>query len=103
MTRVTKSVEASVAFAAVAGSIITLRAIANQCTAGACPTVYVPEAPDLEETAMAVVQGYVVPSDRVGIDVPEGEVLVQVPVSLLTEAVRNLTGQQSPPGGMKGV
>ncbi|MEV6347618.1 hypothetical protein [Actinoplanes sp. NPDC051851] len=75
-----------------------LRPIANQCTAGNCPTVYVETDSDLSGTATAVVQGYVVSPERAGIELPEGEVLVEVPISLLAEAVRNLPAQQGPPG-----
>ncbi|GAA2644822.1 hypothetical protein [Paractinoplanes durhamensis] len=66
-------------------SLTPLRPVANLCTAGNCPTVYV------SGTGTLVVQGYAVPAERAGIDVPEGELLVEIPLDLLTEAVRNLS------------
>ncbi|GAA2710532.1 hypothetical protein [Actinoplanes palleronii] len=79
-----------------------LRPIANQCTAGNCPTIYLADS-EPAEVATAVVQGYVVTAEQAGIDLPHGEVLVRVPVSLLTEAVHNLSRQSAPPGGAKEV
>jgi hypothetical protein len=38
-----------------------------------------------------VVQGYAVSAERAGIDVPDGEILVEIPFDLLTEAVRRLS------------
>jgi ribosome recycling factor len=61
-----------------------LRQIASVCTTGACPTVY--EAND----DCVIVQGYVVSAEELGVDVPDGETLVKVPLALLTEAVRRL-------------
>lgn len=58
--------------------------MANRCTSGACPTVYV------DDAGAAVVQGYVVSAEDVGIDVPDGVTLVEIPFGLLPEAVRNL-------------
>jgi hypothetical protein len=83
-------------------SLAPLRPIANRCTAGNCPTVYVSEA-DPAQPATAVVQGYVVTAEQAGIDLPDGEVLVRVPLALLTEAVNSLPGRQGDPDGMKGV
>jgi hypothetical protein len=64
---------------------VPLRAVANMCSAGSCPTVY--------ETGSGtlVVQGFAVTAESAGIDVPEGEMLVEIPVGLLAEAVRNLS------------
>jgi len=61
------------------------RAVANLCNSGACPTVY-----DSGPTSV-VVQGFKVSADRVGIDLPEGETLVEIPRELLVEALRNLS------------
>jgi len=66
-------------------SIAPLRAVANKCTAGSCPTVYEGRSGTL------VVQGFAVSAERAGIDVPEGELLVEIPFDLLVEAARNLT------------
>lgn len=62
-----------------------LRTVANKCNAGQCPTVYV------SGSGTLVVQGYAVPAERAGIQVPEGEMLVEIPLDLLTEAARNLS------------
>jgi hypothetical protein len=47
-----------------------------------------------EADSDVVVQGYVVSSGRVGVKVPDGETLVLVPIELLAEAVRSLSGGQ---------
>ncbi len=67
-----------------------LRAVANRCTAGNCPTVYVSEAGTVT-AGTVVVQGYAVSAEDAGIDVPDGELLVRIPLELLTEAARNLS------------
>jgi hypothetical protein len=61
-----------------------LRVVANACNSGACPTVY------QSGTGTLVVQGYAVSANRAGIDLPAGELLVEIPADLLAEAVRNL-------------
>jgi hypothetical protein len=38
-----------------------------------------------------LVQGYALSAERAGLDVPDGEMLVEVPFDLLAEAVRNLS------------
>jgi hypothetical protein len=63
--------------------IVAAHAIANVCNTGACPTIY-----ESGPTSV-VVQGFKVAADRVGIDLPEGETLVEVPRALLVEALRN--------------
>jgi hypothetical protein len=65
-------------------SLTPLRPIANLCTSGACPTVYQSASGGL------VVQGYIVSADDAGVDLSEGESLVEVPAALLAEALRNL-------------
>ena len=55
------------------------------CTAGNCPTVYV------SGTGSLVVQGYALSADHAGVQLPAGENLVEIPVDLLMEAVRNLS------------
>jgi hypothetical protein len=66
-------------------AIVASRAIANLCNTGACPTIYD------SGPASVVVQGFRVPADRVQIDLPEGETLVEIPRELLVEALRNLS------------
>ncbi|MEU8817894.1 hypothetical protein [Actinoplanes sp. NPDC048796] len=62
-----------------------LRAVANKCSSGSCPTVYA------SESGTVVVQGFSVSAEQAGIDVPAGERLVEIPRELLVEAVRNLS------------
>ncbi|NMO53149.1 hypothetical protein HH310_18370 [Actinoplanes sp. TBRC 11911] len=65
--------------------MVASRAVANICNTGACPTVYE------SGPASVVVQGFKVSADRVGIDLPDGETLVEIPRELLAEALRNLS------------
>jgi hypothetical protein len=58
-----------------------LQAIAASCSAGSCPTVY------LTARGTAVVQGFAVTPADAGIDVPAGELLVEVPLELLASAI----------------
>jgi hypothetical protein len=65
--------------------VLSLKTIANKCTSGACPTIY------LTDNGTVVVQGYIVPGERAGLEVADGENLVEIPLELLAEAVKNLT------------
>jgi hypothetical protein len=62
-----------------------LRAVANLCASGSCPTIY------QSESGTLVVQGYTVSAGEAGIALPAGETLVEIPRDLLAEALRNLT------------
>jgi hypothetical protein len=62
-----------------------LQAVANVCTSGACPTVY------MSASGRLVVQGYAVSAEHAGVELPDGEMLVEIPLALLTEAARNLS------------
>lgn len=66
----------------VEGSPLELTLLTTICGNGTCPTVY------RTNRGTYVVQGYVVP-DRVGVDVPEGELLVEIPAELFQEAARS--------------
>jgi hypothetical protein len=57
------------------------------CNTGACPTVYETGS----GSSSVVVQGFTVSAAQVGIDLPEGETLVEIPRELLAEALRNLS------------
>lgn len=57
----------------------------TQCASGGCPTVY------RTGTGTLVVQGYAVSAGQAGVDLPQGESLVEIPVEVLTEAFRNLS------------
>jgi hypothetical protein len=70
-------------------TLAPLRVVANRCSAGTCPTVYISDSGSPSGTV--VVQGYTVSGKRAGIDVPDGETLVEIPIELLTEAVRRLS------------
>ena len=61
-----------------------LRPIANMCTSGSCPTIY------QDSPSTVVIQGFAVSSTTAGIDLPDGELLVQVPTALLKEALTNI-------------
>jgi len=63
---------------------VVLRAVANGCSSGECPTVYV------TDRDTAVVQGYLLRPEAAGVSVPDGESLVEIPLDLLGTAVRNL-------------
>jgi hypothetical protein len=60
-----------------------LKRLATFCGSGTCPTLYE------TDRGTYVVQGYVVGPD-VGLDVPEGESLVEIPAELIAEAVLKL-------------
>lgn len=65
-----------------------LSLVAKLCADSTCPAVY------RNAGGALVVQGYVVDASSAGVDVPDGECLVEIPVDLLVEAARTLT---SPP------
>jgi hypothetical protein len=56
----------------------------TSCGTAACPGVF--EAPD----GSVVVQGYVIPAQRLDDGVPDGEARVQIPRDLLIKAARSL-------------
>jgi hypothetical protein len=58
-----------------------LRMLAKACNVSGCPTIY------QTDRGTLVIQGYAVAADRAGIDLPAGELLVEIPVDLLTQAV----------------
>jgi hypothetical protein len=60
--------------------------VATSCSAGQCPTVYAGA-----DSGSLVVQGYAVSAELAGIDVPDGEMLVEIPLELLAEAARKLS------------
>lgn len=60
---------------------LELNLIHTICGNGTCPTVY------RTNRGTFVVQGYVV-SDRTGVDLPDGELLVEIPAELFQEAAR---------------
>ncbi len=62
---------------------LKLELITTLCGPGTCPTVY------RTNRGTLVVQGYAVTAAHAGVDLPEGELLVEVPAELLVQAVNN--------------
>jgi hypothetical protein len=63
--------------------------LTSGCLHGNCPTVY------RTKRGTFVIQGYAVAAQQVGVDLPEGELLVEIPSELLVNVVRILDGRQS--------
>jgi hypothetical protein len=59
--------------------------LATVCGGGSCPTVY------RTNRGTLVVQGYAIKASDVGVDLPTGELLVEIPVDLLEQATRTLS------------
>ncbi len=53
------------------------------CSSGGCPTIFA-------TGEDVIVQGYAVDSGEAGIDLPEGEILVRIPRSLLHDGSNRL-------------
>ena len=64
-----------------------LRVLAGRCGAGSCPTVYGTDRDSV------VVQGYVVNGDDAGVEVPDGERLVEIPTEVLLAAADKIRDQ----------
>jgi hypothetical protein len=64
------------------GSELQLKLILTLCGGGSCPTVY------RTNRGTLVVQGYAVDPEQAGIDVPDGERLIEIPADLFQEAAR---------------
>jgi hypothetical protein len=62
-----------------------LKLVKQLCTGGSCPTVY------LTDRDTYVVQGYTVPAETAGLEVPAGEQLVEIPAALLAEALKAMS------------
>ena len=63
---------------------INLKLVATLCGSNTCPTVY------RSDRGTLVIQGYSVSATHAGVDLPEGEMLVEIPADLLAEAARLL-------------
>jgi hypothetical protein len=68
-------------------AVMQLRVLAGRCGTGSCPTVYGTD----RETV--VVQGYVVNGGDAGVEVPDGERLVEIPTEILLAAADRIRGQ----------
>jgi hypothetical protein len=62
---------------------VTLKLIATLCGTGSCPTVY------RTDRGTIVVQGPVISAYDAGIEIPDDEMLIEIPAALLDE----LTGK----------
>jgi hypothetical protein len=58
------------------------------CKDGNCPTMY------RTNRGTFVVQGYAVAADQAGVELPDGELLVEIPLELLAGVIRILDGRQ---------
>ena len=67
--------------------------LAGECGGGSCPTVYATE----HETV--VVQGPPINGDSAGVQVPDGERLVEIPVAILLAAADKIRDQARPTAG----
>ena len=70
-----------------ATAVTHLRVLAGRCGAGSCPTVYGTDRDSV------VVQGYVVNGDDAGVEVPDGERLVEIPIEVLLAAADKIRDQ----------
>jgi hypothetical protein len=60
-----------------------LKKISGPCSGGTCPTIYE------TETGSIVVQGYVVDPSEVGLEMPAGETVVELPRELLERVFKS--------------
>jgi hypothetical protein len=60
-----------------------LTLIASSCGAGSCPAVY------RTSTGTFVIQGFAVDAEGIGVELAEGELLVEIPAGLLAEVLRS--------------
>jgi len=61
---------------------LTLEHVTTLCGAGTCPAVY------RSNRGTLIIQGYAVDGVQAGVDVPAGELLVEIPADLLEQAAR---------------
>jgi hypothetical protein len=61
---------------------LQLEIIDSYCGNGSCPTVY------RTDRGTFVVQGFAVSPSRAGLDVPDGEMLVEIPAELVAAVAR---------------
>ncbi|WP_250036271.1 hypothetical protein [Paractinoplanes maris] len=63
------------------------RTLASLCGVGSCPTVYG------TDNDTVVVQGYETTGEKAGVEVPDGERLVEIPVEVLLAAADKIRSQ----------
>lgn len=61
---------------------IRLRMLTSSCDSSSCPTIYE------SDRGTLVVQGYAVSAGDAGVALPDGELLVEIPVDLLRAAAQ---------------
>jgi len=61
---------------------VKLELLTSYCESSSCPTIY------RTDRGTLVVQGYVLSAQRAGVEVPEGESLVEIPAELLAAAAQ---------------
>lgn len=66
-------------------SDIQLEILSSSCASNTCPTIY------RSDRGTVVVQGYTISGSRAGVDLPDGEQLVEIPAELLAQAARLVT------------
>lgn len=64
---------------------LELTTVANFCSTGSCPTVY-----QDKESGTVIAQGYIRDSERWGMNTPDDAVVIEIPIALMQEALRNL-------------
>lgn len=63
-------------------SDVKLEILTSYCESATCPTIY------RTDRGTLVVQGYALSAQRAGVEVPDGESLVEIPAELLAAAVQ---------------
>jgi hypothetical protein len=63
---------------------LALEQVVTLCGVGSCPTVY------KTNRGTLIIQGYSVAGKDAGVDLPDGEMLVEIPVELLAQAARTV-------------
>ena len=66
-----------------------LRMVASLCGNGSCPTVY------SSNRGTMIVQGYAVSAQGTGIELPDGELLVEIPENILLAAAQHYLEQST--------
>ena len=82
MTKLPETPSAGPASLAGTPGDLSLKVVTSYCGSQTCPTVYE------SDRGTLVVQGYAVDAARAGVDLPPGELLVEIPVELLANAAR---------------
>ena len=60
-----------------AGEPLVAKPVASSCSVGSCPTIY------QTNRGTLIIQGYAVSASDAGVDLPAGELLVEIPMDLM--------------------